>query len=160
MRLPCVLIIAALVASGGTSALAQNCKEDITRLQEEMAKHGKPAMEAGKRKAPPSEMCPLIKRFAEAEAKMVKYFEENQPWCQIPPPVVEQAKARHKGTLTARSQICAAAARGPAPGGPPPGKGIGALGGPTGLGGGPASTPTNPSTQGSGVFSTLGGASK
>jgi hypothetical protein len=156
-----ILTIAAAFACSATAAHAQqNCVEDFARLRQDAEKFAGAVKAAGERKAPQPEMCQAIRRFAESEAKVVKYLEENQPWCQIPPQVVAQAKAGHDRTLKARNQICSAKPVA-APDRPakPSGPGIGSLSGPTGIGGGSAN-PTNPGTQGSGIFSTLGGSSR
>ena len=160
-RLRILTIAAALAACAGTEAPAQqNCVEDFAKLRQDAEKLAGDVKSAGERKAPQPEMCQAIRRFADSEAKVVKYLEENQPWCQIPPQVVAQAKASHDRTLKARTHICSArpTATPEAPA-KPAGKGIGSLSGPTGIGGG-STNPTNPGTQGSGIFSTLGGSSR
>ncbi|WP_246164427.1 hypothetical protein [Blastochloris sulfoviridis] len=160
-RLRILTIAAALAACAGPEALAQqNCVEDFARLRQDAEKRAGEVKAAGERKVPPREMCQAIRRFAESEAKVVKYLEENQPWCQIPPQVVAQAKNSHARTLKARTQVCSAKPVA-APDRPakPSGPGIGSLSGPTGIGGG-TTNPTNPGTQGSGIFSTLGGSSR
>jgi hypothetical protein len=165
LSLPIALVMVwALIGAGPAAAQAQmqtqsSCnQQEIASFQTELKDANAEALAANKRKAPPAEQCQNFKKLFDAHARWVKYVEANVNWC-FPPQAVSHFKAEHQKLAEIRTKICSARpVGGPAgPAGPPPGKGLDALSGPTGLGG-PSSTPTNPSTQGSGVFSTLGGA--
>ncbi len=67
---------------------------------------------ATKRKATREEVCPLFKRFAASEAKMVKFLKDNQARCGVPPDAVKQSGLNHNKTVQVRNQVCAA---GPGP---------------------------------------------
>jgi hypothetical protein len=164
LSLPIVLMMVwAAIGVDPAAAQAQmqmqsSCnQQEIAGFQTELKQANADALAANKRKAPPEEQCKNFKKLFDAHGRWVKYVEDNVNWC-FPPQAVSHFKAEHTKLSEIRTKICSARSMGgPAgPAGPPPGKGIGALSGPTGLGGG-SSAPTNPSTQGSGVFSTLGG---
>ena len=70
---------------------------------------------ASARKASREEVCPLFRRFAASEAKMVKFLKDNQARCGVPPEAVKQSGANHAKTLQVRNQVCSA---GPAPAAP------------------------------------------
>lgn len=114
-------------------------------LRAEAEKRGMAIQAATKRKAAREEVCTLFKRFAEAEAKYVKYAETNANWCGIPADAVNQMKTNHGQTLRIRSQVCSVAAA-PRPRGPTLGDALG-------------TTPVTPSTTrtGRGTFDTLTG---
>jgi hypothetical protein len=101
------------------------CFNDFMPLRNEAEKRGLAIQAASKRKAPPTEVCGLFKRFAEAEAKYVKYAETNATWCGIPDDAVKQMKANHSQTLKIRERVCMAAANPPRPRGPSLGDALG-----------------------------------
>jgi hypothetical protein len=70
---------------------------------------------AGKRKAPREELCPLFRKFALAESKMVKFLQTHQTTCRVPADAVKQARVNHNQTIKIRNQVCSA---GPAPAAP------------------------------------------
>ena len=53
-------------------------------------------------------MCKLIKNFAAAESKWVKYAQDNMNNCGIPPQAVQQIKTSHSRTLAAEKNVCSA----------------------------------------------------
>jgi hypothetical protein len=85
------------------------CFDDFTALRDEAQKRMKTAHEAGQRKAPAPEMCKLIGHYAEAEAKLLKFVEDNGVWCGMPAQLAEQVKAGQAKTSEARKRICSAA---------------------------------------------------
>lgn len=155
MRLICFLMTVTLAGLFGGQAFAQqiDCSADLKALFETREKTGKEVKAASERKAPQPEMCQAIRRYAAAEEKLAKYAEENRAWCQVPEQFLTQIKSAVENTRKIRTQICSAQ---PRPAGPPPGAGIGSLSGPSAVAR-PTQRPSNPATQGSGVFSTLGG---
>jgi hypothetical protein len=162
LSLPIVLMLVwAAIGVGPAAAQAQmqtqtSCnQQEIAGFQNELQQANAAALAANKRKAPPEEQCKNFKKLLDAHGRWVKYVEANVNWC-FPPQAVDHFKAEHGKLAEIRTKICSAKPIA-APAGPPPGKGLGTLSGPTGLGGG-ATNPTNPGTQGSGIFSTLGGA--
>jgi hypothetical protein len=142
-----------LLAAAAAHAQAPqvNCVPDFMALRGEAETRGKALQAAGQRKAQPAELCPLFRRFAEAEAKVVRFMEQNQAWCQIPPQATQTAKQGHARTIEMRNKICQIAS---APVAPPqsPSAGLSGALGPIPFGGAPAPTPG-----GSGVFDTLTG---
>jgi len=100
------------------SAAGEQCMKGFLPLREEAEKRGKLIKAAGDRKAPPDEACKLIRDFAQAEVKMMRFVEANSAKCGIPPQVSEQLKAGHKNTENMQSKVCQVAQqmkqRGPA----------------------------------------------
>ena len=110
----------ALAASvGAAHAQGAPCQAEIVPLRAELEKNGLSVKAAIDRKAERTEICNQVKRYASAEAKFVKYLEDNQGWCGIPPEIVTQVKTQHGGTLNLRQRACAAAPPGAAGGRPP-----------------------------------------
>lgn len=145
--------LAVLSAVAGARAQGAPCQNEIMPLRQEMEKTGMSVKAAIDRKAERSEICNQVKRFASTEAKFVKYIEDNQSWCGIPPEIVNQVKTQHTNTLGLRQKACAAPPPGAA-GRPavPPGPGLSDALGTSGAVGG--STTAKP---GRGTFDTLTG---
>ena len=145
-----VALVAALTAAQAQGA---PCQTEIVPLRQEVEKNGLSVKAAIDRKAERSDVCNQVKRFATSEAKFVKYIEDNQSWCGIPPEIVGQVKAQHGNTLNLRQRACAAPPPGAA-GRPavPPGPGLSDALGTSGAVG--SSTTAKP---GRGTFDTLTG---
>jgi len=96
----------------------EDCMKQFLPLRTEAEKRGALIKAASDRRAPPDEACKLIKSFAQAELKMIKYIETNAQKCGIPAQVPEQMKKGHKGTEVMEKKVCDAAQqvqqRGPA----------------------------------------------
>jgi hypothetical protein len=130
-------LAAALVLTGVGGAAAQfgpppqqqrqqpPCFNEFMPLRQAAEKHGQAIQAAAKRKAPPSEVCGLFKRFSAAEEKMIKFVDANATWCGIPAPAIKQMKTNHSQTLQVRQKVCAAAAAPPRPRGPTLGDALG-----------------------------------
>jgi hypothetical protein len=89
------------------------CFKDFVKLRTDTETKAKALKAAGDRHAPPAEACKLFNVFLAAEAKMIKYVEENGTWCGIPPQVLQQMKGGHSKAGAVRTKVCEAAARGP-----------------------------------------------
>ena len=99
------------------------CMNDIGPLRDEAGRRAQ-AIKAGiDHKIPRNELCHLFTQFAAAEAKFVKYLDQNQTWCGVPAQAVAQIKSNHLRTVKTKTQVCSG---GPGPGqaGPPPGPGL------------------------------------
>jgi hypothetical protein len=83
------------------------CWDDFMPLREEAQKRATAISVAGKRKAPPNEVCQLFNRFAEAETKVIKFVEENGTWCGIPPDALKQMKESQAKGDAMRKNVCA-----------------------------------------------------
>ena len=92
------------------------CFKDFAPLRAEAEKRALTLKSAMEKKVPREEACTLIKRFAEAEAKVVKFVTTNAQSCGIPPEAATQMKANHSRTLKMQGQACQVAA--PRPTGP------------------------------------------
>jgi hypothetical protein len=87
-------------------------------LRDETGKHGQALQAAGKKKAPPEELCKLFKTFIAAESKMIKGLEEHRVTCGVPADAIKQVQAGHGKATQMAKRICDAAAQGPRPAGP------------------------------------------
>jgi hypothetical protein len=82
------------------------CMKDFMPIRAEAEKRAN-ILKAGMAKKPTrEEACTLIKSFAAAEAKMVKFLVERAASCGIPPEAPKQMKANHERTLKGQHQIC------------------------------------------------------
>jgi hypothetical protein len=100
------------------------CMADFIPLRTEAEKRAGAVKAAIDKKAPRPKICELIRAFAAAEAKVVKFVTDNQKLCNVPPQAITQAKANHEKTVKTRDGVCSA---GPGMAGPirPPGSGLG-----------------------------------
>ncbi len=94
-------------APGGGGA--PPCLADFVPLRDEAQKRAVALNAAGQRKAPPQELCKLLRTFVEAEAKVVKFMADNSEWCGIPAQVGAEARTNHERTLQMRQKVCAVA---------------------------------------------------
>jgi membrane-bound lytic murein transglycosylase B len=96
------------------------CMKDFAPLRAEAEKRGLAvkAATSQKDKAPREEVCALLKRYSEAESRIVKFIKANAVSCGIPPEAGTQMKANHDRTLKTVSQVCAVAAGPARPTGP------------------------------------------
>jgi hypothetical protein len=82
------------------------CFKDFAPLRAEAEKRAKTLQAAMQKKPTRDEACSLIKHFSAAEAKVVKFVQDNAQWCGIPPEATTQMKANHGRTLRTQQQIC------------------------------------------------------
>ena len=102
-------------APGQQPAPGANPCEAFVPIRSAAEKDAQAIQAAGKRKASREEVCPLFKKFAVSEAKMVKFLKDYQAKCGVPPEAVKQATTNHAKTIQVRNQVCSA---GPAPAAP------------------------------------------
>ena len=102
---------------GPPAAPPQHCQELLT-YREELQKRGQAIEAANQKKANVKVACQLFKNYIATEAKMLKAIVTNGPSCGVPPQVAQQVKESHARVQKIASQVCEAAARGPAPAGP------------------------------------------
>jgi len=82
------------------------CFADFKPLRDEAEKRGL-ALKAGiQKKVSREEACTLIKSYAAAEAKVVKFIQANASWCGIPAEAAGSMKANHTRTLQSEKQVC------------------------------------------------------
>jgi hypothetical protein len=127
---------------------APPCMAEFGPLRAEAEKRAGAIKTGAERKVPRPELCQLFRRFAEAEAKVIKYVTENQAACGIPPQAISAMKANHTQSMGMQQKICSAD--------------VGAEGRPRGSGLGEAlgvrAVPTpETTTTGKGIFDTLSG---
>jgi hypothetical protein len=77
-------------------------------------KGGMAIQAASKRKANREEACPLFKRFAIAEAKLVNFLSKNKTACGVPDQAIKLAKTNHAKTLQVRDNVCSSGPAAPA----------------------------------------------
>ena len=109
-----LLIAACLMPFGAATAAAQfqpaapqqeppPCVKEFMGLRDDAAKKAAAIRTASARKAPAQEACGLFNAFSAAEAKMMKYAEDNLVWCGIPPQVIAGFKEQHAKKSAPRS---------------------------------------------------------
>lgn len=155
MPLPLSTIrLLAILVGFAVSTCAANaqmqCMNELMPLRETVEKEGVATKAAIERKAERGQICNHLKRYVAAEAKYLKYLEDNQGWCGVPPDALTQIKTSHGQSMKVRNQACSAAPAA-ARQGPPPGPGLSDA-----LGTSRAPTPSTSST-GRGTYDTLTG---
>jgi hypothetical protein len=100
--------------------------QELLSLREETGKHGQALQAAGKKKAPPEQLCKLFKTFIAAESKMLKGLEEHRATCGVPAEVIKQVQAGHNKATQMSKRVCDSAAQGPRPTGPSLSEALGA----------------------------------
>ena len=86
------------------------CYKEFQPIKAEAEKRGLVLQAAIKKKVTREEACTLMKSYAAAEAKVVKYITENAQSCGIPGEAATQMKANHTRTLKTQAQVCTAGA--------------------------------------------------
>ena len=100
----------------GQQPQAQNpCEAGFLPLRAQAEKDGAAIKAASERKAAREEVCPLFKKFAVSEAKMIKFLKDYQTQCGIPAEAIKQSGLNHNKTIQIRNAVCSA---GPAPAAP------------------------------------------
>lgn len=137
-------------------ATMKECQSQVNTLREDLEARVATLQNAGKKKAGPSELCPLFRNFMTAQQKFYNYLSTNKTKCQVPDEALTNLKKGASQSASMRDKICKAAqmqeSGGAGPSGPPQQGAVSAgLGLPSGL---PSS---NVHSRPGGVFDTLGG---
>jgi hypothetical protein len=84
------------------------CIKEFLVLRQEAQKKASLIKVAQDRDPKPTreEMCQVIKTFAAAEAKVIKYVTDNQVACGIPPEAITQMKQGQAQTVKFRTAVC------------------------------------------------------
>jgi hypothetical protein len=93
------------------------CADEFMPLRDEAQTKGMAIKAAIDRKAERSELCKAFRTFVAAEAKVVKFVQENGTRCSVPADAVKVMKGNHRKATPRRNRVCNAAA---GPAGPPP----------------------------------------
>lgn len=130
------------------------CMNDFVPLRAEAEKRAGAIKAAAARKASREEICQLITRFSEAEAKFAKFVVTNASWCGIPPQIATQINTNHAKTVKTRNQVCSGGGPIGGMGGPqlPPGPGLADV-----IGTGRTPNASNTTTNKGGTYDTLTG---
>ena len=94
------------------------CFKEFTTLRLETEKRGKAIQAAQQHKVTPQEACKLFNSLISADAKFLKYAEENSKACGIPPQIAVQIKQNHVKISQVRDRVCQVAAQPARPAGP------------------------------------------
>lgn len=99
---------------------APPCFREFAPLKAEAEKRGLAVKAATdkKEKGSREEVCALLKRYSEAESRIVKFIKANASSCGIPPEAGAQMASNHARTLKSVSQVCSVAAGPARPTGP------------------------------------------
>jgi hypothetical protein len=103
---------------GGPTAAQQACILEFTKYREEVEKRAIAAKTGSEKKVTREEMCTLVTAYSAAEAKWIKFTEDNMAKCGIPKEAANQIKGVHVHTADARKKICAAGPAGGVPAAP------------------------------------------
>jgi hypothetical protein len=137
-------------AWGGGGAPQGNgppCANEFLPLRNDAQIKGQAIKAAIDRKAERSEICKIFRTFISAEAKVVKFVQDNGERCSVPADAVKVMKINHGKSTTMSNRVCNAAS-GPA-GAPPPPSLSDALG--------TARVPDSSNIKKGGAFDTLSG---
>ncbi len=93
------------------------CANEFMPLRTDAQTKGMAIKAAVERKSDRPELCKVFRTFVAAEAKVVKFVQENGSRCSIPPDAVKVMKTNHGKSVTMSNRVCNASA---APGAPPP----------------------------------------
>ena len=85
------------------------CIQDFGKLRDNAQKRAEAIRAASARKAQAKEACGLFVAFTDAEAKMIKFANDNTARCGIPPEIVKNLKQGHVRSSQLRVQVCQAA---------------------------------------------------
>ena len=124
------------------------CAQEFIPLRDEAQKKAnaiKPAADSKDR----ARLCQAFRTFVAAEAKVIKFVNENAARCGIPADAAKVMKVNHTKSTTIRNQICSAGG----PAGPAPAPSLSDALGTSRI---PGVTATEP-TRGGGTFNTLTG---
>ena len=92
------------------------CFAEFKPLRDEAEKRGLALKSGIQKKVTREQACTLMKNYAVAEAKVVKFIQANASSCGIPAEAAASMKANHTRTLQSEKQICS---DGGMAGGPP-----------------------------------------
>jgi hypothetical protein len=92
----------------GASAPNPACLAQFNTHREQVEKLATTAKAGSEKHVSREEMCKLVGAYAAAEAKWVKYSEDNMATCGIPKEAVTQLKTAHAHTMDIRKKICSA----------------------------------------------------
>lgn len=109
--------LAVLALSGALFALqAAPALSMPESCQNDLNKHAQVRLDAinringFKNKRPSAtQACSAFGNLVAAEAKMIKWMEENKDWCQIPDPLIDDLKKASAQGTKVRGQACSAA---------------------------------------------------
>ncbi|HEY7998254.1 MAG TPA: hypothetical protein VIE87_05475 [Pseudolabrys sp.] len=123
MNLRRTLLIAACLLPGAAGTAAAQfqppaqprgepppCIKEFLSLRDAASQKASAIRTASARHASANEACALFNSFSAAEAKMIKYAEDNAVWCGMPPQVLVNIKKEHAKTSEIRTKVCQAAA--------------------------------------------------
>ena len=97
---------------GALAGPQRDCGGEFLPLRQDAEKKAGAIKAAAARKRQP-ELCSAFRIFAAAEAKVVKFVEDNGAECRIPPDALKSMKGNHAKTVEVRNKICDAPAAGP-----------------------------------------------
>jgi len=86
------------------------CFDEFVPLRQEVDKRFEVTKAAIERRAAAGELCSLLTKFGQAEAKVIKYVRENGAACNFPPSLLQNVEASNVKTEGYRKQACIAAA--------------------------------------------------
>lgn len=109
LRLLCLGVVMGCLSAAPAFAMTASCQQDLDghALKREAAIQKINAF--NKKRPSASAACAAFRTLTEAEADMLKWMVDNQAWCQLPDPLVDQFKEASAQTTKVRGQVCTAA---------------------------------------------------
>lgn len=131
-RLLCTLAAGLLLFSAErAAAMTASCQQELDDLGQVRLEVIKRINGFSKKRPTAKQACSAFGELVSAEAKMLKWMQDNQEWCQLPEQLLASFKQGSQQAVKARGQACTAAKReaaggggGGAPRGPAPGGGV------------------------------------
>jgi hypothetical protein len=124
--------LALLLLSAGTAPAQQmpaSCQTELDTLGQARLSVINRINGFSKKRPTAKQACSVFGELVGAEAKMLKWMQDNQDWCRLPDALIANFKEGSQQAVKARGQACTAAKRqaeggGAAPRGPAPGSGV------------------------------------
>lgn len=105
------LALAGVIGSSAHAQMPAQCN-DFMKLRADAQQKGAAIGVAEKRHVDRKELCTTVSTFSVAEAKALKFLQDNATWCGVPPEAIKMASQAHDKTLQFRKVVCTEA---PAP---------------------------------------------
>ena len=86
--------------------MATQCQA-FAKIRDDAKQKADKVAEISKKHGDRKEMCVAVTRFSEAEAKVVKFLEDNKTACNVPNDAVQGARQGHANTMKFRETVCA-----------------------------------------------------
>jgi hypothetical protein len=127
-----VALVGLAIVASPARALTASCQADLDKFGLVRLEVINKINAFQKKRPTAQQACGVFGQLVKAEADMLKWMEDNQQWCQLPEPFIEDFRKNTQQGVKTRGQICTAAKKeaqaraqgGASPRGPAPGSGV------------------------------------